>query len=70
MKSDKLLNLLIDNNKSVNANIDSIYVSMERDFSCCKFRQFDLHELRSASKLVVAFAYGCALNNETGGGIS
>jgi len=72
MNSEKLLKQLIKNNEKINANIDSICVSLGNESSFYEYNEFKLHQLRSASKLVVGL--GCeffvvVLNTQkTGGG--
>lgn len=59
-----MIKSFVDNAKKLNVNIDSIFIEEKGIISKEIINDIELHELRSCSKLLIAFAYGIILNNE------
>lgn len=57
-----MIKSFVDNAKKLNVNIDSIFVEENGVIKKEIINDIELHELRSCSKLLIAFAYGIALN--------
>lgn len=60
----ELINKFIDNAKRLNVNIDSIVVEENGKIEECVINDIELHELRSCGKVLVAMAYGIAMENK------
>lgn len=52
----------VKNTKEKGVNVDSIIVEQNGKIKECVLNQIDLHELRSCGKVLVAMAYGIAIN--------
>lgn len=57
-----MIDKIISKAKELNVNIDSIYVEKDNVLDKTIINDIALHELRSCSKLLVAFAYGIAFD--------
>ncbi|MBE5758380.1 MAG: serine hydrolase [Clostridiales bacterium] len=57
-----MIKAFLDKSKELNVNIDSIYLEENDIITKEIINDIELHELRSCSKLLIAFAYGIALN--------
>lgn len=70
----KLIDKFIDNAKKLNVCIDSIVVEQNGTVEERVVNKIDLHQLRSCGKILIAMAYGIAINDrmkcKVGGGIS
>lgn len=69
----KLINEFINNAKKLNVSIDSIVVEQNGKIEEKVINNIDLHQLRSCGKILIAMAYGIAINDklkckEIGGG--
>lgn len=69
----KLINEFINNAKKLNVSIDSIVVEQNGKIEEKVINDIDLHQLRSCGKILIAMAYGIAINDklkckEIGGG--
>ncbi len=62
----------LENAKKLNVNIDSIIWEENNQIKDVEINSIELHELRSCGKILIAMAYGIAMNDKlkcTGGGI-
>lgn len=57
-----MIKAFLEKAKELNVNIDSIYLEENDIITKEIINDIELHELRSCSKLLIAFAYGIALN--------
>ncbi len=57
-----MIKAFLDKAKELKVNIDSIYLEENGGITKEIINNIELHELRSCSKLLIAFAYGIALN--------
>lgn len=57
-----MIKAFLDKAKELKVNIDSIYIEENDVITKEIINDIELHELRSCSKLLIAFAYGIALN--------
>lgn len=57
-----MINQILSKAKDLNVNIDSIFIEENGTLQKRVINDIELHELRSCSKLLVAFAYGLAIN--------
>ncbi|MDE6583387.1 MAG: hypothetical protein K2K31_01890 [Clostridia bacterium] len=71
----ELIDRFIDNAKKLNVNVDSIVVEQNGEIEERVINNVELHQLRSCGKILIAMAYGVAMNDQmkckqTGGGDS
>ena len=69
----KFIEEFIANAEKLNVNIDSIVVEHNGEIEEKVFNNIDIHQLRSCGKILIAMAYGIAINDklkckEIGGG--
>lgn len=69
----KLIEEFINNAKNLNVNIDSIVVEQNNTLEEKVLNNIELHQLRSCGKILIAMAYGIAINDRMacscGGGL-
>ena len=58
----ELINKFMNNAKRLGVNIDSIVVEQNGKVEECVVNNVELHELRSSGKVLIAMAYGIAIN--------
>lgn len=61
---EKFINDYLSKLKENNVNVDSVVLEQDGKIKEVVINDIDLHELRSCSKLLIAFAYGIAINEE------